>query len=116
MAIPEAQLTTWANIGAQETSKTTYATVKGALESTDAGYQGRNYDVFLQGSYGNDTNVWKESDVDVVIRLNSVFSYDNSSLPEAQKIAWRRRIHGRDLHPRALSTGCAEDSAESVRV
>jgi ribosomal protein L37AE/L43A len=89
MAIPETQLTTWAKIGAQETSKTTYATMKGALESKDAGYQGRDYDVFLQGSYGNDTNIWKESDVDVVIRLNSVFSYDNSTLPEQQRIAWR---------------------------
>jgi hypothetical protein len=89
MAIPEAQLTIWAKIGAQETSKTTYATVKGALESTDAGYQGRNYDVFLQGSYGNDTNIWKESDVDVVIQLNSVFSYDDSALPEPQRTAWR---------------------------
>jgi hypothetical protein len=89
MAIPEAQLTIWAKIGAQETSKTTYATVKGALESTDAGYQGRDYDVFLQGSYGNDTNIWKESDVDVVIRLNSVFSPDISALPEPQKAAWR---------------------------
>jgi hypothetical protein len=89
MAIPEAQLTTWAGIGAQETSKTTYATVKGALESTDAGYQGRNYDVFLQGSYGNDTNIWKESDVDVVIRLNSVFSPDIGALPEPRKAAWR---------------------------
>lgn len=57
MAIPETQLMTWAKIGAQETSKTTYATVKGALESKDAGYQGRDYDVFLQGSYGNDTNI-----------------------------------------------------------
>jgi hypothetical protein len=89
MAIPEAQLTVWAKIGAQETSKTTYATVKGALEGTDAGYQGKDYDVFLQGSYGNDTNIWKESDVDVVIRLNSVFSYDDSALPEPQKAARR---------------------------
>jgi hypothetical protein len=89
MAIPESQLTTWAKIGAQESSKATYAAIKNALETKDAGYDGRNYDVFLQGSYGNDTNIWKESDVDVVIRLNSVFSYDNSALPEQQKIAWR---------------------------
>ena len=87
MPIPETQLTTWAKIGAQETSKTTYATVKGALESTDAGYQGKDYDVFLQGSYGNDTNIWKESDVDVVIRLNSAFTYDDSGLSLAQKAA-----------------------------
>jgi hypothetical protein len=89
MAIPETQLATWANIGAQETSKTTYATVKGVLESSDAGYHGRDYDVFLQGSYGNDTNIWKESDVDVVIRLNSVFSYDDSALSAQEKAAWR---------------------------
>lgn len=89
MPIPEDQLATWANIGAQETSKTTYATVKAALESTDAGYNDRTYDVFLQGSYGNDTNIWKESDVDVVIRLNSVFSYDDSALSLGEKAAWR---------------------------
>jgi hypothetical protein len=89
MAIPENQLTTWAKIGAQETSKTTYATVKSVLESGDAGYHGKDYDVFLQGSYGNDTNIWKESDVDVVIRLNSVFVYDDSALPEHQKAARR---------------------------
>jgi hypothetical protein len=85
MAIPETQLTTWAKIGAQETSKTTYATVKSALDSKDAGYHARNYDVFLQGSYGNDTNIWKESDVDVVICLNSAFTYDDIGLSFAQK-------------------------------
>jgi hypothetical protein len=89
MAIPEEQLKIWAKIGAQETSKTTYATVKGALEGADAGYHDRDYDVFLQGSYGNDTNIWKESDVDVVIRLNSVFTYDDSALTEPQKTARR---------------------------
>jgi hypothetical protein len=87
MAIAEEQLTTWAKIGAQETSKTTYATIKGSLESPNAGYRDRKYDVFLQGSYGNDTNIWKESDVDVVIRLNSVFSYDDSALTVAQQAA-----------------------------
>ena len=29
-----------------------------------------NYEVFLQGSYKNDTNLGRESDVDVVVRLN----------------------------------------------
>ena len=63
-----------AQIGAQVTSKETYATVKLALESTYAGYADKKYNVFLQGSYGNDTNIYKESDVDVVIRLDSIFT------------------------------------------
>ena len=61
MAIPEAQLTTWAQIGAQATSKETYATVKLSLDGEDAAYHSKNYNVFLQGSYGNDTNIYRES-------------------------------------------------------
>lgn len=78
-----------AQIGAQTTSKDTYATVKLALESQDAGYAGKNYKVFLQGSYGNDTNIVKESDVDVVIRLDSIFTYDIDNLPADQQEAFK---------------------------
>ena len=98
MAIPEEQLTTWAQIGAQETSKTTYATVKLALEDSNAGYHGKKCSVFLQGSYGNDTNIRKESDVDVVIRLDAIFTYDIVSLPEPQKAAFKA------VHPDATYT------------
>lgn len=90
MAIPEEQLTTWAQIGAQKTSKDTYATVKLALDDKDAGYHDKNYQVFLQGSYGNDTNIRKESDVDVVIQLDSIFTYDIESLPADQQNAFRQ--------------------------
>ena len=89
MAIPEADLAVMAQIGAQKTSKDTYATVRFALESTDAGYAGKNASPFLQGSYGNDTNIIKESDVDVVMCLNSIFTYDINNLPEDQKAAFK---------------------------
>lgn len=89
MPIPEADLIVMAQSGAQKTSKDTYATVKLALESPDAGYAGKNYNVFLQGSYGNDTNIYKESDVDVVIRLDSIFTYDINNLPPDQKVAFQ---------------------------
>lgn len=69
MEIPEADLTMMAAIGAQKTSKDTYATVKLALDNEDAGYHDKDYKIFLQGSYGNYTNIVKESDVDVVIRI-----------------------------------------------
>ena len=98
MPIPEADLIMMAQIGAQKTSKDTYATVKLALESPDAGYAGKNYNVFLQGSYGNDTNIYKESDVDVVIRLDSIFTYDINNLPPDQKLSFQA------AHPAATYT------------
>jgi hypothetical protein len=86
VGIPNDQLTTWAEIGAQTTSKNTYATVKLALEKEGTTYH-RKAPIFLQGSYGNDTNIFKESDVDVVIRLDSIFTYDVSALPPPQSEA-----------------------------
>lgn len=98
MAIPEADLTTMAAIGAQKTSKDTYATVKLVLDSEDAGYHDKDYKIFLQGSYGNDTNIVKESDVDVVIRLDSIFTYDITPLLQAEKDAFKAK------HPESAYT------------
>jgi hypothetical protein len=88
MALSEADLATMAQQGAGPTSRDTYATVKLALEANGTGYSDRRYEVFLQGSYGNDTNIYRESDVDVVIRLDSIFTYDLSALPVDQSAAF----------------------------
>jgi len=86
MAIPESQLDTWSHQGSTTQSSTTYATVKRALEAADTKYAGKSFEVFLQGSYGNDTNIYAESDVDVVIRLDSIYYYDVTAL-NAQQLA-----------------------------
>jgi hypothetical protein len=44
--------------------------------------------VFLQGSYGNDTNIYSESDVDVVIRTDEFFYYDLPFLSDPDKAAF----------------------------
>jgi hypothetical protein len=81
MGIPKSQLDVWSHQGSITQSKATYATVKRSLEAPDTPYAGGNsFEVFLQGSYGNDTNIYAESDVDVVIRLDSVYYYDVSAL------------------------------------
>jgi len=80
MAIPEAQLETWSHQGSIQQSCDTYATVKRTLEAKDTKYADKSFDVFLQGSYGNDTNIYAESDVDVVIRTDSIYYYDTSAL------------------------------------
>jgi len=41
-------------------------------------------DIFLQGSYKNDTDVTKSSDVDVVVRLETVWTSNKEVLPPAQ--------------------------------
>jgi hypothetical protein len=85
MAIPEAQLDTWSSQGSIIQSSSTYATIKRALEASNTNYAGKSYEVFLQGSYGNDTNIYAESDVDVVIRLDSIYYYDIEELTPAEQ-------------------------------
>src|ERR1022692_1172608 len=88
MAIPETQLDTWSKQGSITQSSNTYATIKRALEASDTKYADKRYEVFLQGSYGNDTNIYAESDVDVVIQLRSSFQQDLTQLNQYQRLAF----------------------------
>ena len=90
MAITERQLETWSHLGSVTQSKETYASVKRALESNNAGYESRDFNVFLQGSYGNDTNIYAESDVDIVACLNSTFYYNLDDLSAEDRAAFKR--------------------------
>jgi hypothetical protein len=92
MAIPETQLETWSHQGSITQSSSTYATIKNVLEEVGSAYHDKNYKVFLQGSYGNDTNIYSESDVDVVIQLDSTFYYDIDDLPQEQKEAFQTAL------------------------
>ena len=89
MAIPESQLDTWSHQGSVTQSSNTYNTIKSILEASTTPYAGKNFEVFLQGSYGNDTNIYAESDVDIVIRLDDCFQTDLSELTEQEKGAYR---------------------------
>jgi hypothetical protein len=88
MAIPESQLETWAHQGAIKKSSDTYASIKRVLEANEASYYNKSFEVFLQGSYGNDTNIWADSDVDIVIRLDSIMRSDLSKLSPVEQIAY----------------------------
>jgi hypothetical protein len=88
MTIPLLQLETWSSQGSITQSKNTYASIKAALEDTNALYQSRNFKVFLQGSYGNDTNIYAESDVDIVIRYDGAFFHDIKTCPLDEQTAF----------------------------
>jgi hypothetical protein len=90
MAIPESQPDTWSHLGSVVQSRDTYQTLRNALTNANAPYAGKSYEVFLQGSYGNDTNIYAESDVDTVIRLDAIFGYGLNALPSSQQAAFRQ--------------------------
>jgi len=88
MGIPESQLKTWSHQGAVTTSKTTHESIRTALKS----YEWANsikFDVYLQGSYRNSTNIRGDSDVDVVVQLNPHFYADISALSETEKTLYQ---------------------------
>ncbi|MBM4056236.1 MAG: nucleotidyltransferase [Planctomycetes bacterium] len=82
MAISESQLETWSHQGAITTAKATADSIKNALNTYNNWSDGIDFEVYLQGSYKNDTNIRGDSDVDVVAQLNSAFY---SNLPDEQK-------------------------------
>lgn len=87
MAIPENQLITWSHVGGTRQISDTYNTIKNAIEERHSPYWPKtSFDVYLQGSYNNDTNVWRDSDVDIVIAQRTFF-YDLSRLGPYERIA-----------------------------
>src|SRR3989442_5713912 len=90
MPIPEAQLETWSHQGSVTQSSSTYNTIKRVLEGTGTPYAGKDYKVFLQGSYGNDTNIYAESDVDTVIVLNDCWQSDLTELTPPEAAAYHQ--------------------------
>src|SRR5438128_28963 len=90
MAISESQLETWSHQGSVAQSRDTYATVKKRLDDVGSPYYPKSFESFLQGSYGNDTNVYRDSDVDVVMRFDSTFYHNARLLPPDQYEAFKR--------------------------
>lgn len=79
MGIPESQLETWSRQGATKSANAIYERIRTALHN-DAVLSVRDFDVFLQGSYRNSTNIRGDSDVDVVVKLNETYMPDYSRL------------------------------------
>lgn len=85
MSIPESQLNIWAHQGAIATSSATYASIRQALLKTGSPLVNRGVEIFLQGSYANSTNIYADSDVDVVVFYKDTFYKDFSALTLAQQ-------------------------------
>lgn len=84
MAINESQLQTWTNAPGTTKPQFTHEQIRKALAQSQA-LKYKNYEIYLQGSYANSTNIRSDSDVDIVVQLNSTFAPNLSKLGEFEK-------------------------------
>jgi hypothetical protein len=94
VAIAEAQLETWSQQGKTGQFTDTYNSIRGNLLDGSAPYPVNDVDVHLQGSYGNNTNVWADSDVDIVLCHNGAFYHDISGMSQAEQDAFNAVFSG----------------------
>ncbi len=86
MYITEEKLLQWSTQGSTDLSSTAYHFIKEHLfELPFVKAHQNDFDVYLQGSYANATNIKRDSDVDIVLQYNGVFCYDDSELSEYSK-------------------------------
>lgn len=95
MPIPEAQLDTWLNASRTDTAIRAHEDIRRYLENRDwlrsvhSPLRIFDFDVTLQGSYANYTNVHRDSDVDVLVRLKTPWYYHVSSLSMNEQIRFQ---------------------------
>ncbi len=80
MYIPEDRLATWSNQGGTVNSIAAHTSIRNALEANDSGLNRPDFEMYLQGSYKNSTNIRADSDVDLVVQYNKIYFRDLACL------------------------------------
>ncbi|MCK1987177.1 nucleotidyltransferase [Lysinibacillus fusiformis] len=97
MTISNSQLDVWSNQGATTTPKLLREKIERVLRSeTSLVSDKKDVSIYLQGSYKNSTNIYGNSDVDIVVQTNKVFYGDISQLTEIQKNAYKNYTKNSD--------------------
>jgi hypothetical protein len=86
--IAESQLNIWSGQGKTGQFTDTYNRIRDNLLDKGAPYPLADTEVFLQGSYKNDTNINADSDVDMVLKHTGAYYKDLSRLPAADRQAY----------------------------
>lgn len=90
MTVTTEQARNWTAAAATDSAKRTHESVRDAL--TASRHLDRyEYDVFLQGSYANHTNLRGDSDVDIVVMLTSTWMPKTDRLTPAEVANWQAR-------------------------
>jgi hypothetical protein len=90
--IAESQLDTWASQGPTAQFTDTYNSIRDNLLDSGALYPLAQTEVFLQGSYKNDTNVYGDSDVDVVLCHTGAYYRDLTRLSTEDQRAYEAAV------------------------
>ena len=90
MGIPESQLETWAHQGAVTTARATHVSIRNALRADNSPIKNKDFEVYIQGSYKNSTNIRGDSDVDVITQLNSSFRRDLTALSNDERTLYKQ--------------------------
>jgi hypothetical protein len=86
--IAESQLEIWASQGPTAQFMNTYNRIRDNLLDRGVPYPLADTEVYLQGSYNNDTNVYGDSDVDMVLCHTGAFYDDRSRLSPEDRHAY----------------------------
>ncbi|OKO73743.1 hypothetical protein AC629_36380 [Bradyrhizobium sp. NAS80.1] len=92
--IAESQLDIWASQGPTSQFTDTYDRIRSNLLDKGVPYPLAKTEVFLQGSYKNDTNVYGDSDVDIVLCYTGGFYKDLSRLSVEDRRAYDALSNG----------------------
>ncbi|MFC2072025.1 nucleotidyltransferase [Chloroflexota bacterium] len=122
MPIPDSILGAWNHHHSGAASKQAHVSIRNALASYNGWTKETRYDVFLQGSYKNDTNLRRDSDVDVVVELAArlkprVAALSGNQLEQDQfhKLAFQRWHSFRDQVMKALRIAYGNKAVTSGR-
>lgn len=100
MAISDDQIRGWTAQGATQQSTQTYEAVRQALENYRGWPANANKSIYLQGSYGNQTNIRGNSDVDIVVELATTHMPNTSRLTPAEiEVYNRERVPATYFYP-----------------
>ena len=89
MPIPESTLSGWSHHRSAKASKQAHVSIRKALIAHNRPSE-VGYEVFLKDSYKNGTNLRRDSDVDVVVRLAHKLKHGVAALSGA-KVTWEGR-------------------------
>ena len=114
LPISECTLSRWSHHRNGTTYKQAHVPNREALKAHKALSQFK-YEVFLQGSYLNDTNFGGDSDVDVVVRLSSNLTPAVAALTERASEGWLPQVRAPtvDVVPGWDAEGAAGQIRES---
>lgn len=113
MKISEEQLKFWSSQQSTDLSKKTHEQIEKTLAITLPHFA-QKYQMFLQGSYKNNTNIYAESDLDIILMREDCFMYNTKLLTNDDQHRLLFSLHNQSL--KALNYWNKSDQKEALHI